>query len=88
MRERRRNNTMQTLMLGITPAYAGKTEQTPERGGKCRDHPRVCGTDFLCGLRYLEKPGSPPRMRERLMKIPMPSKPARDHPRVCGKDKL
>ena len=50
-------------VLGITPAYAGKSrpQKAPHTAG--RDHPRVCGEK----LRIVEvgrvKEGSPPRVR-------------------------
>ena len=51
------------LVVGITPAYAGKREQRRNRSPCNWDHPRVCGEkhavlDFQQGI-----PGSPPRMR-------------------------
>ncbi|SCQ64065.1 Hypothetical protein PFR_JS9-2_2013 [Propionibacterium freudenreichii] len=53
--------------IGITPAYAGRTQPQESAAAACTDHPRVCGENEgwrWWGLRYL---GSPPRMRgERL----------------------
>ena len=52
-----------TLLLGITPAYAGKSRTALCTPAQTWDHPRVCGEkplkDELC-KRYW---GSPPRMR-------------------------
>ena len=49
--------------LGITPAYAGKSEKTRSITTTRRDHPRVCGEKFF---RFFIRPilrGSPPRVR-------------------------
>ena len=50
-------------VAGITPAYAGKSQQRHHRRGPSRDHPRVCGEkhEILSGLG--DDAGSPPRMR-------------------------
>ena len=49
--------------LGITPAYAGKTELGVSQAGHGEDHPRVCGEN-LDSYGAWELPiGSPPRMR-------------------------
>ena len=54
---------------GITPAYAGKSQDHLHRDRRAQDHPRVCGEKLL----FLEFsscfPGSPPRMRG---KVPAP----------------
>ena len=48
---------------GITPAYAGKSDN---EGGRCqlrRDHPRLCGEKPSPAKRNCYKTGSPPPMR-------------------------
>ena len=49
--------------LGITPAYAGKSQRS--RPGECsrRDHPRVCGEKLDRMLHHRRMTGSPPRVR-------------------------
>ena len=47
----------------ITPAHAGKTLIAFSKVLITWDHPRACGENFTQGLRYLNRPGSPPRMR-------------------------
>ena len=48
---------------GITPAYAGKSNQNGRKNEVGRDHPRVCGEKVSqCGGRWRIQ-GSPPRMR-------------------------
>ena len=52
----------------ITPACAGKTGDILKSKLDKRDHPRVCGKNFkyIIGIRnYL---GSPPRVREKLIR--------------------
>ena len=51
------------LVLGITPAYAGKSR--PEACGVAflRDHPRVCGEKRRPSSHSHTLPGSPPRVR-------------------------
>ena len=49
--------------MGITPAYAGKSDRNPRLPRRTEDHPRVCGEKFF---RFFIRPilrGSPPRMR-------------------------
>ena len=50
-------------LVGITPAYAGKSLSVPTHGSRPGDHPRVCGEKLpiqpLIGLLV----GSPPRVR-------------------------
>ena len=54
---------------GITPAYAGKRYSASVMDCPPRDHPRVCG-EKLCpnGFRVLV-PGSPPRMRGKVIAV-------------------
>ena len=50
-------------MVGITPAYAGKSWSFWSRCLRAGDHPRVCGEKkFFTETEVLQK-GSPPRMR-------------------------
>ena len=48
---------------GITPAYAGKRDESVDLNRKKRDHPRVCGEKLSHGRSDRCTPGSPPRMR-------------------------
>ena len=51
------------LLMGITPAYAGKSLWPVGGADSARDHPRVCGEkSSLCYKVFLCQ-GSPPRMR-------------------------
>ena len=50
-------------LLGITPAYAGKSPRLSMPTGAAGDHPRVCGEKFLRVTSLKLYTGSPPRMR-------------------------
>ena len=65
MRERHKSGNQKIVAYGITPAYAGKTQQPIRRRLSTWDHPRVCGKD-ICDINFFQADqGSPPRMRER-----------------------
>ena len=51
------------LPLGITPAYAGKSDFRVVVRLKGKDHPRVCGEKRNGGDARGDELGSPPRMR-------------------------
>ena len=51
------------LILGITPAYAGKRVMRRRSFAVLRDHPRVCGEKWGGVLKEAARKGSPPRMR-------------------------
>ena len=50
-------------LVGITPAYAGKSTKQAKQQDKARDHPRVCGEKYQAGEAARQSQGSPPRMR-------------------------
>ncbi len=49
--------------LGITPAYAGKSDQRTRNSMRSRDHPRLCGEKWRWRLKRTRRIGSPPPMR-------------------------
>mgnify|MGYP004455157209 CR=1 FL=1 len=51
------------IELGITPAYAGKSNYSCDKGGNNWDHPRVCGEKYQLLRMGYAVVGSPPRMR-------------------------
>lgn len=63
MRGKAPADTIRTQFIGITPAYAGKSQRTafPVAGGQ--DHPRVCGEKEARAWPKEQVWGSPPRMR-------------------------
>ena len=50
-------------IVGITPAYAGKSRSVSWTPTVVRDHPRVCGEKFQSPATACNRLGSPPRMR-------------------------
>ena len=52
----------------ITPAYAGKSLKADIKVGVKRDHPRVCGEKRPSTSAVGTFPGSPPRMRGKVLK--------------------
>ena len=53
----------QPAALGITPAYAGKSQTAGCRTAAPEDHPRVCGEKTSSNVPERKNPGSPPRMQ-------------------------
>ena len=53
----------------ITPACAGKTMEIIERFAILQDHPRVCGKNIKVPLIIFPFLGSPPRVREKPLKV-------------------
>ena len=51
------------VLLGITPAYAGKRPGWADSGCQRGDHPRVCGEKARLGRFWLSAWGSPLRVR-------------------------
>ena len=49
--------------VGITPAYAGKSDPNGNNIETGKDHPRVCGEKTPINEASFTKSGSPPRMR-------------------------
>ena len=72
-------------IVGITPAYAGKSAFRYLESRRRWDHPRVCGEKgskmILSGLR----PGSPPRMRGKAAIAARQAPAARITPAYAGK---
>ena len=53
----------QTQLIGITPAYAGNTNELAWPVCAAWDHPRVCGEHISVDKCHISTTGSPPRMR-------------------------
>ena len=51
------------LLVGITPAHAGKSRPQCPSTLRSRDHPRACGEKMICWVLLSTLLGSPPRMR-------------------------
>ena len=65
VRERPRLFLQSLLILGITPACAGKTRLMVVSKSGSRDHPRMCGKDESIPIVTNRQQGSPPHVRER-----------------------
>ena len=65
MREKQVDFDGLATIIGITPACAGKTEESKSEAKESRDHPRVCGKNMADGTVTIKALGSPPRVREK-----------------------
>ena len=72
-------------LLGITPAYAGKSVGQVELQLGVRDHPRVCGEKCQPGPRFPGWAGSPPRMRGKAPAQTLTGSASRITPACAGK---
>ena len=63
MRGKGRDGRLHPALLGITPAYAGKSPARPGPRPWRWDHPRICGEKFPNIHVPVCRSGSPPRMR-------------------------
>ena len=67
MREKLLACSLQVFETGITPACAGKTYIQQFQFKEYEDHPRVCGKNSNGDIIAMPCPGSPPRVREKLL---------------------
>ena len=72
-------------LIGITPAYAGKTEKNTMRKNESQDHPRIRGKDGGITIDDVPDQGSPPHTRERLIKLNNDDIKMRITPAYAGK---
>ena len=63
MRGKAETFTVADLLVGITPAYAGKRAALAVGSLRKRDHPRLCGEKLSIHTRQKKRSGSPPPMR-------------------------
>ncbi len=71
VREKLFNDTHMVKTSGITPACAGKTRQIRRARRRYWDHPRMCGKNRIQTAYKRANEGSPPHVREKLLKIPV-----------------
>ena len=69
----------------ITPAHAGKTDDSYIPGTDTTDHPRACGENVRRRYSYRLHAGSPPRMRGKLADFHDPYTLQRITPAHAGK---
>ena len=63
MRGKGENDVKIKYLIGITPAYAGKSRHAAAAHVFRQDHPRLCGEKFNATTRVCCSKGSPPPMR-------------------------
>ena len=63
MRGKVRHAVKKVVVLGITPAYAGKSSGNGNTDSRRQDHPRLCGEKDFDVLHIPGMGGSPPPMR-------------------------
>ena len=85
VRERPVYNLIHVVVLGITPACAGKTASLCVQDALRWDHPRVCGKDLSSTPPDTAIAGSPPRVRERPRGCPAGWPAFRITPACAGK---
>ena len=72
-------------LIGITPAYAGKSFTFPMAFADAKDHPRVCGEKSAKLVFPQKTAGSPPRMRGKVRRERGPMRSRRITPAYAGK---
>ena len=72
-------------VIGITPAYAGKSSCGGQTRFPCRDHPRLCGEKLKRQIESKQLKGSPPPMRGKGMRTIKAFPDRRITPAYAGK---
>ena len=85
MRGRHKYLYKSVVILGNTPAYAGKTRQNQPRICRRQKHPRVCGEDLPAREGAPADSETPPRMRGRPADAMVKSLLSRNTPAYAGK---
>ena len=87
MRGKARRQAQSVAYLGITPAYAGKSDVIASTFGTIQDHPRLCGEKVLASVRHLSAAGSPPPMRGKADNFALQTHDKGITPAYAGKSK-
>ena len=74
-------------VLGVTPAYAGKSCDVHSNTNSAKDHPRTCGEKGLSTFWSRNHSGSPPHMRGKELLIARHFDDARITPACAGKSR-
>ena len=72
------------IVIGITPAYAGKRDSGKQQGRRKRDHPRLCGEKNSSSVFLMLSKRITPAYAGKSSKRGRCGKLVRDHPRLCG----
>ena len=70
---------------GNIPAYAGKTSDHSKAFSCAKEHPRVCGENLNCSNCMMIFPGTSPRMRGKLFRLPRQGCAGGNIPAYAGK---
>ena len=73
------------LVVGITPAPAGKTVRYRCKNAFRKDHPRTCGENYAKSLNVYTNAGSPPHLRGKLNNFTFSRRKIRITPAPAGK---
>ena len=85
MRGKATNFTNFSNFIGITPAYAGKSNQNYSNVVQLEDHPRLCGEKSARARDLRHQHGSPPPMRGKVLNGRQNSLRLRITPAYAGK---
>ena len=85
MRGKVPNRSCETLLLRITPAYAGKRSTKKFVSSAYQDHPRLCGEKLQDSILQVLFPGSPPPMRGKALAKSVTRDNLRITPAYAGK---
>ena len=85
MRGKVRIPCWRSVSAGITPAYAGKSQQLDKRRNRKQDHPRVCGEKQFKFSTSFTVRGSPPHVRGKDKERTSGPKASRITPACAGK---
>ena len=85
VRGKRKEMRVEPGDVRITPACAGKTASPRRSPAAVKDHPRVCGENFLERLSESRSRGSPPRVRGKLYLLKGEKNMNRITPACAGK---
>ena len=85
MRGKVRIPCWRSVSAGITPAYAGKSQQLDKRRNRKQDHPRVCGEKQFKFSTSFTVRGSPPHVRGKVGVVKLLSELPRITPACAGK---
>ena len=85
MRGKVSSSVFASVIAGITPAYAGKSDVAVLQNGIAEDHPRLCGEKISSLDKAFGLLGSPPPMRGKAIYITATWATSRITPAYAGK---
>lgn len=85
MRGKGFSSILLTMIVGITPACAGKRPPQSPPSGQSRDHPRICGEKSVSKVETKLMPGLPPHVQGKGLRDVLVPKPLGITPAYAGK---